>query len=222
MKKYISILILFFPWMIRRHLYKLLFKYEIHKNSYIGFSWIFPDKLILSNGAKIGHLTVCKNIASLEMSESSRIGSLNWITGFPHSTKSLHFINDVSRFPALILKEHSAITSRHLIDCTDTITIGEFTTIAGIRSQLLTHSINMESSRQEASPIKIGKYCFIGTNSIVLKGNIVGDFIVISAMSLVNKNLTENHAMYGGVPVKKIKLLSSKYQYFTRKKGFIS
>ena len=222
MKKYLALVVLLFPWVIRRHVYRLIFKYDIHSRAYIGFSWIYPEKLILDSGARIGHMTVCKNIASVEIGRDSTIGSLNWITGFPYGTDSLHFKSDISRFPALILKEHSAITSRHMIDCTDTITIGKFSTIAGIRSQFLTHSINIGKARQEAMPIKIGEYCFIGTNSVVLKGSIVPNSCVVGAMSLINKEFDEEYSLYGGVPARKIKSLSKNQLYFNRQTGYIN
>ncbi len=222
MRKFIALIILVLPWIVRRQIYRLIFKYDIHTEAYIGFSWVYPDNLVLESGARIGHLSVCKNIASVEMGKDSIIGSLNWITGFPYGTDSLHFKSDINRFPALILKQHSAITGRHMIDCTDTITIGEFTTVAGIRSQLLTHSINLEKSRQEAMPIKIGKYCFIGTNTVILKGSEVPDYSVVGAMSLVNKKLDEEYLLYGGVPIKKIKSLSKEQLYFNRKIGYIN
>jgi len=221
MKKYFSLVILCFPWFVRKWLYEVIFNYEIDDNAYIGFSWIYPEKLYMERGARIGHLTICKSIEKLEMGSKSTIGALNWITGFPRGIKSKHFDSELNRSPALIIKCHSAITGRHLIDCTNTITIGKFTTIAGIRSQLLTHSINLMESKQESSPINIGDYCFVGTNTVVLKGSALPDYSVFGAMSLINKEYKNSYCLYGGVPAVEIKSLPKNYKYFIRKKGFI-
>jgi carbonic anhydrase/acetyltransferase-like protein (isoleucine patch superfamily) len=147
----------------------------------------------------IGDLTICKNIALLHMREHSLIGRGNWITGFPLGP-SPHFASETDRRPELIIGEHSAITHRHLIDCTNSITIGRFTTFAGFQSQMLTHSIDVEHSRQASAPIRIGDYCFVGTNSVLLGGSALPDYSVLGAKSLLNKAFTETHHLYGGVP----------------------
>lgn len=222
MKKYITLIILFFPWIIRKRLYRKLFGYQISNSAYIGFSWIFPDELKLADNARIGSFTVCKNIKILDLGVNARLGSLNWITGFPIlEGYTGHFSNELDRLPGLFMEQHSAITGRHIIDCTNTINIGAFSTVAGLRSQLLTHSIDIENSRQVSERIEIGKYCFIGTNSIVLKGSKVPDYSIFGSMSLINKKYEEGFSLYGGVPAKKIKNLSREYEYFSREKGYI-
>ena len=222
MRKLIALGILLFPWKIRRLIYRNYFKYEIDDSSYIGFSWLFPESLILCNEAKIGHLNYCKNIRLLKVGEYSILGSLNWITGFPIIPNYTgHFSKEESRTPELVLDEHSAITSRHFIDCTNSVRIGSFSTVAGIRSQLLTHSIDIYESKQVSNRIEIGRYCFIGSSSIILKGTKIPDYSVLGSMSLANKQYPEKFALYAGVPAKKIKNLPESTKYFSRKTGFI-
>ena len=64
--------------------------------------------------------------------------------------------------------ESAAITKNHHIDCTNTIEIGAFSTVAGYQTQFLTHSIDVLENRQHSAPIRIGPYTFVGTNSVVL------------------------------------------------------
>lgn len=222
MKKILSILVVILPWKIKRLIYIKVFKYKIAPSARIGFSIIFPKMLIMENNSKIGSLTYCKGIDLVHLEESSKIGTLNWITGFPsNNSQTGHFSYDKNRFPALIIKKHSAITSRHMIDCTNTITIGEFTTVAGIRSQLLTHSINIFNSRQESLPINIGNYCFISTSVICLGGTTIPDYSVVGALSLCNKKYEDCYSLYGGVPAKKIKDLGKDTKYFNREVGYV-
>ena len=108
------------------------------------------------------------------------------------SDTSRHFAEETDRQPQLILGEHSAITHRHLIDCTNSVTIGKFTTFAGFQSQILTHSIDLERNRQSSSPVRIGDYCFIGTNCVLLGGSALPDYCVLGAKSLLNKNFQRN------------------------------
>jgi hypothetical protein len=220
MKRLLSLLCVFLPWPLRRAILRSFFGYEISDTSRIGLSWICPKKLVMKDGARIGHLTVCKSIDLLELGEDAFVGNLDWITGFP-SGPSEHFAHQTDRRPELILGRHSAITNRHIVDCTASVHIGAFATFAGFASQLLTHSINLETNRQEAYPITIGDYCFVGTNCILLGGSALPHYSVLGAKSLLNKAFTESHFLYGGVPAKPIKALPESTPYFLRKSGFV-
>ena len=116
---------------------------------------------------------------------------------------------------------HAAITTRHYIDCTNSVTVGEFSTVAGARSQLLTHSIDLQESRQSSKPINIGKYCFIGTACIVLGGSSLPDYSVLGASSMMNKSFSEAYFLYAGNPAKAVKELSKDMAYFRRPSGFV-
>lgn len=216
----ITILLLAFPWSIRRWLLCKIFGYQIDKTARIGLSIILPKKLIMGKGASIGHLSLCKGADLLEMQDFSCIGNLNWITGLSTIEGSDFFKNDVMRKSELTLGVHSAITNRHLIDCTDSVSIGEFTTFAGFRSQILTHSIDIRENRQVSEPVSIGRYCFIGTGSIFIKGSAMPDYAVLGAGSLVNKKHTSEYTLYGGVPARILKELPKDYAYFNRSTGF--
>lgn len=220
MKRILMLLSLFFPWEMRRSILQRQFGYQIHPSCRIGFCWIFPSRLIMEEGSRIDHLTLCKNIDLLHMKAHSSIGRGNWITGFPIGP-SRHFAAEKDRQPQLILGENSALTHRHLIDCTNTVTIGHFTTVAGFQSQIITHTIDIEQSRQTSAPVQIGNYCFVGTNSVLLGGSALPDFSVLGAKSLLNKRFTETHQLYGGVPARPIQKLSPEYKYFQRTEGFV-
>lgn len=220
LKIIISIFLWIFPWHIRCFLLNKAFGYKISYQARIGFSIIIPSQLEMGEYAKIGHLTLCKGLNILKLGVYCMIGNLNWISGFPLKDKTF-FSHRVDRDPSLIIGDHSAITHRHLLDCTDKIVIDNFTTIAGYNSQLLTHSIDIMESRQDCKPIHIGSYCFISTSCILLPGSSLGDYCIMGANSLLNKNYKEQFRLYGGVPVVMIKKLPKNAHYFTRRLGFI-
>ena len=211
---------MFLPWSLRRTFLEKRFGYSIHPTSRIGFAWIFPERLVMEAHTNIGHLTVCKNIALLHLREHALIGRGNWITGFPPGP-SPHFMAETDRRPELIIGEHSAITHRHLIDCTNSVTIGRFTTVAGFQSQILTHSIDIEHNRQASKPVRIGDYCFLGTNSVLLGGSALPNYSVLGAKSLLNKAFIETHHLYGGVPARQLQALPADCAYFKRTTGFV-
>ena len=219
-KRILMFLSVLLPWELRRSLLEKQFGYSIHPSSHIGFCWIFPQRLVMEEHSRIGHFTLCKNIDLLHLGPYAIIGQLNWITGFP-LVPSPHFAQEKDRHPELIVGEHSAITHRHFIDCTNSVVIGRFTTMAGFQSQILTHSIDLEKNRQTSALVRVGDYCFIGTNCVLLGGSSLPNYSVLGAKSLLNKSFAESHQLYGGVPAQPIKKLSPELQYFRRTEGFV-
>lgn len=218
--KFSMLLSLLLPWSIRRRYLGSQFGYSLHPTSRIGLSWIFPRRLIMEEGARIGHFNMCKNADLLHLGAHSLIGQLNWITGFPLGS-SRHFAHQVDRQPELIVERHAGISSRHFIDCTARVRIGAYTTLAGYRSQLITHSIDLEAGRQSSEPIDIGEYCFLGTEAVILGGSTLPHHCVLGAKSLLNKKWEEPFHLYGGVPAKPLKALPQDLAYFQRQEGFV-
>lgn len=220
LKNLIMLLSFLLPWSARRRLLEGQFGYSIHPSSRIGLAWICPRRLIMEERSSIGHLNLCKNIDLLHLGAHAIIGQLNWITGFP-SGGGRHFAHQTDRRPELILDDHAGISSRHLIDCTARVRIGAFATLAGFRSQLITHSIDLEAGRQSSEPIDIGEYCFVGTDSVILGGSVLPHHSVLGAKSLLNKKLDAAFCLYGGVPAKLLRELPHEWEYFHRKEGFV-
>jgi len=219
-KNLLKIFVVLLPWVIRRHLLAWIWHYEIHPTARIGLAWVFPETLVMQAGSRIGHLTMVKGLNRLELGEYSSIGRGNWITGFPRD-ESRHFAHQPERDPSLVLGDHSAVTNRHLIDCTERVTIGKFSTVAGFRSQFITHSIDLELCRQSSQPIRLGDYTFVGTDCVILGGSVLPDKSVLGAKSLLNKAHDETGCLYAGAPARRIKAISETAKYFRRTTGFV-
>lgn len=222
MKVIFKIILIFIPWSVRRVILQKVFKYEIHPSAKIGFSFIYPKHLTMNEGAVIGNLTVAINLEKIEIGNNSIIGRNNWITGFPKTYNSRHFSHQKDRIANLKIGKHSAITKNHHIDCTNSIVIGDFVTIAGYQSQFLTHSIDVMENIQDSKPIEIGDYCFIGTNVVVLGGAILPSHSVLGAKSLLNKKFDKEWTLYAGVAAKPVKEIPKNGKYFIRETGFVN
>ncbi|MCF8274255.1 MAG: acyltransferase [Flavobacteriaceae bacterium] len=217
----IQILLFLFPWKLRRVLLNNFFSYKINSKAKIGFSVLLCDKLEMAENSSIAHLTICKNIDAIILNNNSGIGSLNFITGFNTKNKTV-YSHRLNRKCELIIKEHSAITSRHFLDCNGGIYIGKYTTVAGIRSTFLTHSIDIYKNRQDIKPITIGDYCFIGTGCNLLGGSCLPDYSVLGAGAVLSKVYSESNFLYGGVPARPLKDLKGyDVAYFNRHNGFV-
>ena len=211
-----------FPWGMRRLILKALCGFVIHKTAFISrFALVSAAHLEMGPNSRIGPLTVCKGLELLRLAEHARIGPLCWITAFPLGTSSPHFELDPERKSHLIVERHAAITSRHLIDCTDEVIIGAFSIFAGFRSQILTHSIDLNESRQRCKPVRIGHHCFVGTASVLLGGSSLPDCSVLGALSVLTERFETPGYIYGGVPAKPIKPVDPGAKYFSRSAGFV-
>jgi acetyltransferase-like isoleucine patch superfamily enzyme len=220
MKRFLALITMLFPWRLRRWLLVTLLGYKIHPTAKIGFSWIYPDRLEMGPGSGIRHLTVCKGLHLLRLGVGSNVGNLNWITGFPIANKSF-FRDEQGRQPELVIGDHGGITNRHLVDCTNSVHIGRFTTFGGFRSQILTHSIDLYRSCQSSKPVTIGDFCFVGTGCILLGGGTLPDYSVLAAGSVLNKSYSESHQVYAGNPAKPVKALADDLPYFHRTDGLV-
>lgn len=58
-----------------------------------------------------------------------------------------------------------------------------------------------------APPIRIGKYCLLGFNSVIMPGVILGDYTIVGANTVVTKSFPEGYVVLGGAPAKVIRTL---------------
>ena len=217
----VQILLFILPWAIRRKLLVKIFGFEIHPSAHIGKSIILAKQLKMGAKSRIHNLVFCKRIDRLEMGDDSGIATMTYITGFSVKCENL-FKGTSERHCELVLGKSAGITSRHFVDCNGGVYIGEFSTVAGIRSQILTHSIDIYSNRQIAKPVQIGKYCFVGTGCIILPGSVLPDYSVLGGGSVLTKAYDQAGWLYAGSPARPMKQLDvPNIPYFKRSKHVV-
>jgi acetyltransferase-like isoleucine patch superfamily enzyme len=214
----VQIAIMPLPWALRRRLLVGLFGFRIHPTARVGLSLVLAERVEMGEGSVIKALTMIRGMTELILGPGGRIGNLNWITGLP-ANDSAFFQGETNRVSALIVGEAASITNRHLLDCTNRITIGRFATIGGFRSQFITHGIDIGPNRQSSLPIEIGDYCFTGTGVILLKGAVLGPRCVLGAGSMLRGQFLEEYKLISGNPAKPIRDLDPSYSYFHRTQG---
>lgn len=95
--------------------------------------------------------------------------------------------------------------TQHVYDL-DILEVGDRTTI-GANASILGHV--GEKGRLVRAPVKIGNNCTVGQYTNIFPGVTMGDNCHVGAMSLVPKGMTlDSNAIYGGIPVKKIRDLT--------------
>lgn len=219
MKKLLALCVVVLPWRLKRWALQRFWGYQLAPDARIGLSYVFPGQLVMAEKARIGHLNVAIHLGRMECGAHSIIERGNWITG--HPPQGAHFRQRSERDPSFILGAHAAVTKSHIIDCTDRVEIGPYSTVAGYHSQFITHGIELGTPRQDCRPIRIGAYCLIGTRVTVVGGARLPDRSVLGAGSLLNKAHTQECAMYAGQPAERRKLLDPQAGYFNRERGFV-
>lgn len=194
-----QLLIMALPWRMRRRLLVWRYHWHIDPSAHIGMSIILAKEVELCRNSRILSFVLCRRIDRLYLGEDAGIASLTFITGYPTGENSA-FSHLSDRHCELVLERSSGITSRHYVDCNGGIYVGAFTTIAGVRSQILTHSIDVYRNRQDAKPVRFGRYCFVGTGCIILPGAVLPDYCILGAGSVLNKSYTDGGMLYAGVP----------------------
>lgn len=92
------------------------------------------------------------------------------------------------------------------IHAVNRIYIGDYTAIAsnvGLMSG--NHDLYDLRLQIEGEPIRIGKYCWIGMNTVILPEVELGDFTIVGAGAVVTKSFPEGYCVIAGNPARKIR-----------------
>ena len=209
-------LCLFIPIKLSRFILNRL-GHNINKSAKIGCSLIWGTKLNLGPNCKIGNFNII-SVVNLEMqngslirnmniiyglftvilSKDSRIGKQNNIT----RSKSKSIVIGVSQ---LYIGELSCITKKTIIDLTSSLTIGNFSQIGGVGTQIWTHGYIHATSGPDRfrvdGSVNIGNNVYIGSSCLLNPGVSIGDSINIGGNSTVSKDLL-TPGMYVSQPLR--------------------
>src|SRR5476651_2868254 len=102
MRLILRVLICLLPWRLKRVVLVRWHGYELHPSAHIGIAYVFPDKLEMAEGSKIGHLTVALNLHEIVLARHASLARLNWITGCSMADRR-HFLGQPGRIARLRL-----------------------------------------------------------------------------------------------------------------------
>ena len=198
----------------RQSILRKMFGHEVHPSARIGISFISVEHLYMAEGSGIASLTLIRGLRECLLHEEVDIGRFNWITAIPLGGKEF-FQKVEDRDPSLEIKFGSVILHRHIVDCNAKVTIGELSGLAGYRSTVLTHGVDIVTNSQTAVPVTIGDRTMIGSNCVLLGGTVIPDFSILSAGSTARNAFTEP-GLYSGVPAKRVADLPEDAAFFHR------
>lgn len=89
------------------------------------------------------------------------------------------------------------------------ILIGDYTIVASnVCIAGFSHGLYDYSTYPSKGGVKIGKYCWLAANSVVLPGVTIGDHTVVAAGAVVTKSFDEGYVVLAGNPAKVVKLIA--------------
>lgn len=159
------------------------------------------DCAVIGDGATIAALNVFRSLRLLKMGDAATMGSLNMVSAHP-AYQALH--PDVG---SLTMGDGAAITSRHNLDCSGIVRLGDMSAIAGQRTTILTHEIDITVNVQSAGRVLIGERSAVLTNCLVLKGAILPPYSLLTANSMLirTRELDPAPGIYSGSPAQFIR-----------------
>ncbi|RKN35433.1 acyltransferase [Micromonospora musae] len=137
--------------------------------------------------------------------------------GLPETTRIRERTKIVSP-ENLVMGEHCWVGENTVLDASGGLEIGDHTSI-GLNCLVFTHSswlANMMlenhsgSDLIERKPVKIGKGCFIGGNSVIMMGVTIGDCATISPLSVVTKDVPA-YSLVSGNPARVFQRYDQEY-----------
>lgn len=194
---------------------RLLYGWEVHPTAKLGHSLILVRKLVMGPGAYIGDLNVIRGLEELRLDEGAGIGVRNWIYAPPLA--SGRFVHSPNRYPSLTLGKHAGLTVAHQVDCSDRVRIEDFAVVAGSKSTILSHSVNLLRDRQVTGPVTIGEHSAVMAGCILLSGTRIPPRSIVSAGSVVTTRLNQELTFYRGNPAEAVRRLPESLAFFHRK-----
>lgn len=173
-------------------------------------------ELLVGRHARIGSFSVFRQLRQVTVREFGRIGQWNWVSSAPD------FWSEADGSGRAIVGEHASITSRHYIDCSGGFSIGAFSTMAGVRSTIITHGISIKNSVQECAAVTIGNFSIVSSNVKLVPGATVPDNSLVAMGAVVSKGLNQPFYVYGGVPARRLASLPEDSAYFGRSDGRVA
>lgn len=209
----LAVLMPLLPRGLRLLIARKVLKWDIAPGAHIGRSIILVGHVSMGPESNIGSFNMIRGLTELRLGQGAMIATRNWIAAHPHS----EFVFDgPKRDPRLILHDWSRITVGHQIDCSDRVELHEHSAIAGYRSQILTHSLDLVRERQMTSPVVLGHHSALLSGCIILNGMNVPPCSIISAGSVVTTKLSKEYTLYRGNPAQPVRELPATLKFFHR------
>lgn len=200
-----AVLLLLFPMFMVRAVLNVL-GHRILSGCRVGFSWVYCDAILLDVGAHIGHGNFV-SVQRLLMRKGAYFGRGNVLRGpfdvhmranaaLGHGNRVTRAGAGISTGPAkLVLGALAKITAGHRVDCTRSVHLGAFSTVAGFGSQIWTHGyvhdIDGPGRYRMDGRVVIGENVYVGSGCLLFQGVRLAKGVILGGGTPVARSLLE-------------------------------
>ena len=122
-----------------------------------------------------------------------------------HFTSKIHCPKNIHRGKNVFPGD----SPNNYIDANNGIFIGDYTNMGpGVGLISSNHDLIENEKHLSAKPIRIGKFCWLGMNAVILPEVELGDFTIVGAGSVVNKSFSSGYCVIAGNPASLIKQIN--------------
>lgn len=145
--------------------------------------------------ARVDRGNIFKNLNLVHVGTEASVGRWNSFSTHPSFARLLPSGAQLSLAP------RSYITSRHQVDCSGSLHLGELAALAGHQTKVMTHSIDLARNAQTARAVTIGARTFVGARCLLLGGASLPDRSVLAAGSVLTPRANSGESgLWAGVP----------------------
>jgi probable biosynthetic protein (TIGR04098 family) len=204
------------PGPLKKIILRSAFGFRIGQRVRIGIAYFDCAELSIEDDASIGHGVAFKNVGSVRIGSHAVVGPLNLFRGGDRieldDYSQLLRLNVINAIPqhdcfgvldsTFFLGYGAAVSSSHWIDFTDRVSIGRRSMVGGRNSSIWTHN------RRRAAPVRIGDFCYMGSEIRVAPGVTIADCSIIGMGSVVSAPVTSPFTFIGGAPARPTRRLT--------------
>lgn len=178
---------------LRRWLYERFFGYTLG-GTRVGFGTIIDVRKFHAAGVRIGRFNRFHGPMMVKIGRGTVIGDRNtftcpdWVQGSPRLIGTIE------------LGENCLLTGLHFMDVAGSISIGDWSWLAGRGTEVWTHGAGSTENT-----VSIGRRSYVGSACRFAPGSSVGDGCLVALGSVVSTRLDAFDALIGGVPAKVLK-----------------
>jgi len=196
------------PGALKQAILRSLFGFRIGKRVRIGVAYFDCAELSIEDDASIGHGVIFKNVGTVRVGPHATIGPLNLFRGGDRvelgdyaQVLRLNVINAIPHHDCFgvldstfLLGYGAMLASSHWIDFTDRVSIGRCSMLAGRQSSIWTHN------RRRAAPVRIGDFCYLGSETRVAPGATIPDCTIVAMGAVVGSSFKIPFTLIAGAP----------------------
>lgn len=169
--------------------------HEVHHRARIDpLLLVGVDHLELGDRSRLAAFSVVRHVRDVRLGAGASVGPHNWISAAPS-------LGDAGpEAGRLRLGARASVSTRHRLDCSGGITLGDDAAIAGWDTLVMTHDLSADGSALTAEPVVIGARTFVHAANRIAAGTEVPAGVRTELGTVLTPGWYEASTRYGGNP----------------------